>query len=38
VSSFTFKEEAQYCSGQGGMKHFYGKNRPAYAGIPVFET
>ena len=26
------------CPGQGGMKHLYGKNRPAQAGIPVAET
>ncbi len=26
---------AQYCPGQGGMKHLYGKNRPAQAGIPA---
>ncbi len=28
----------QQLSGQGGMKHLYGKNRPAQAGIPVAET
>ncbi len=26
------------CPGQGGMKHLYGKNRPAQAGIPVAVT
>ncbi len=26
------------CPWQGGMKHLYGKNRPAQAGIPVAET
>ncbi len=26
------------CPGQGGMKHLYGKNHPAQAGIPVAET
>ena len=26
------------CPGQGGMKHLYGKNRPAQAGISVAET
>ena len=26
------------CTGKGGMKHLYGKNRSAQAGIPVAET
>ena len=29
---------AQYCPGQGGMKHLYGKNRPTQAGISVAEN
>ncbi len=32
VSSFAFNEAAQYGPGQGGVKHLYGKNRPAQAG------
>ena len=30
--------EKSTCPGQGGMKHLYGKNRPAQAGLPVAET
>ena len=29
---------AQYCPGQGGMKHLCGKNRPTQAGISVAEN